>query len=194
MKKETQFDDVFDFPELSRMSANTFYKTYKYFMHSIARNEGLDRGQADMAIDDVLITIFMKHACYFDPRKGLFSNYLATMVRNACRSLRRRDHRYVNVEEEDLLWVCEENGAVTGNSAYEPGDIRRYVEEGIRILRKEVRSQLMVDVLVMQVIDGERPMDIARRLNVRPDYVSLAKNRCLPRLRAIVREIMSKDK
>ena len=194
MKKETQFDDAFDFPELSEMSANAFYKTYKYFMHSIARSEGLDHGQADMAIDDVLITIFMKHACYFDPKKSRFSNYLATMVRNACRSLRRRDHRYVNVEEEDLVRVCEENGAVTGNCAYEPGEIRGYVEEGIRILRKEVRSQLMVDAFVMQVIDGGRPKDIARKLNVRPDYVSLAKNRCLPRLRAIVSEIMSKDK
>ena len=68
------------------------------------------------------------------------------------------------------------------------------MEEGIRILRKEVRSQLMVDAFAMMLLDEERPMDIARKLNVRPDYVSLAKNRCLPRLRAIVREIMSKDK
>lgn len=194
MKKETQFDDAFDFPELSRMSAKVFYSTYRNFMHSIARSEGLDHGQADMAIDDVLITIFMKHACYFDPKKSRFSNYLATMVRNACRSLRRRDHRYVNVEEEGLVRACEENGAVTGNCAYEPGEIRGYVEEGIRILRKEVRSQLMVDAFAMMLLDEERPMDIARKLNVRPDYVSLAKNRCLPRLRAIVREIMSKDK
>ena len=36
---------------------------------------------------------------------------------------------------------------------------------------------------------GMSVRDIAKKLNVRPAYVSLAKNRCLPRLRAILMKI-----
>ena len=98
----------------------------------------------------------------------------------------------MNFEEEELTRLSEENGAVTPENAYDADELRKWIREGIRILRKETRSKLMVDAFVMMVIDEERPKDIAKKLNVRPDYISLAKNRCLPRLRAIIREIMGK--
>jgi len=192
MSNKSHYDDAFDYPELSTMSDRDFYRTYKNFMHSIAKQEGLDDGQAALAVDDVLITIFMKHACHFNPRKNRFSNYLATMVRNACRSLKRKERRYVGTDEEALARLCEKRGSFVCRSAYAPGEIMGLVQEGINILRKEVRSQLMVDAFVMQLIDEERPKDIALMLNVRPDYVSLAKNHCLPRLRAIVKTLMAK--
>ena len=192
MDKETRYEQDFDYPELNKMGAEEFYRTYKAFMFSIARNEGLDHGQADLVINDIMITIFMKKACYFDPRKNRFSNYLATMVRNGCRSLRRRERRYIAVEDDDLVRLCEENGAVARDVSCDAGEIRACVEEGIRLLRKEVHSQLMVDAFVMSVLEEERPMDVAKKLNVRPDYVSLAKNRCLPRLRIIVSKLLSR--
>ena len=192
MQNETRRNDAFDYPELDKMGEREFYETYKNFMYSVAKDERLGQGDADMAINDVLITIFVKHACHFDAKKNRFSNYLATMVRNACRSLKRREQRYVNYEEEELTLVCEDNGAVTYDKATEAKEIRQWIDEGIRRLRKEVRSQLMVDAFVMTFINEERPKDIAKELNVSPDYVSLAKNRCLPRFRAIVREIMAK--
>lgn len=192
MKKDTRHDDAFDYPELDKMSAEDFYRIYRNFMYSIAKSERVDYGTADLAINDVMITIFMKHACHFDPQKSRFSNYLATMVRNACRNQKRREHRYVNFEAEELTRLSEENGAVTPENAYDADELRKWIREGIRILRKETRSKLMVDAFVMMVIDEERPKDIAKKLNVRPDYISLAKNRCLPRLRAIIREIMGK--
>jgi len=192
MNKETRYEQDFDYPELNKMGAEEFYRTYKAFMFSIAKNEGLDQGQAEMIINDVMITIYMKNACHFDPRKNRFSNYLATMVRNACRSLRRRERRYVAVEDEALVCLCEDNGAVTRDFSSDAEEIRKCINEGIRLLRKEVRSQLMVDAFVMTVLEEERPMDVAKKLNVRPDYVSLAKNRCLPRLRTIVSDLLSR--
>ena len=190
MKNERRHDDAFDYPELGRMSDREFYSTYRNFMYSIARAEGVDCGMADMAIDDVMITIFMKHACYFDPKKSRFSNYLATMVRNACRRLRRRERRYVTYEVEELVRICEDYRVVKHRSDCEADEIRKWIDEGIRILRREVRSQQMVDAFLMMVIEEKRPREVAKTLNVRPDYVSLAKTRCLPRFRAILREIM----
>jgi len=192
MNKETCYEKSFDYPELDKMGAEEFYRTYKSFMFSVAQNEKLDHGQAAMAIDDVMITIFMKNACHFDPRENRFSNYLATMVRNACRSLKRRERRYVAVEDDTLVRLCEDDGAVTRDISSNAREIRKCIDEGIRLLRKETRSQLMVDAFVMAVLEDERPMDVAKKLNVRPDYVSLAKNRCLPRLRAIVSDLLSR--
>lgn len=189
MEKDTRHDDLFDYPELDKMRAEDFFRIYKSFMYSITKSERLNRSDADLAIDDVMITIFMKHACHFDPKKSRFSNYLAAMVRNACRSLKRHERRYVNYEEEELMRLCEGNGAVTSNREFDAEELRKWIHEGIRILRKKMRSKLMVDAFVMMVIDGERPKDIAKKLNVRPDYVSLAKTRCLPRLRAILQEM-----
>ena len=192
MDKETRYEKAFDYPELDKMEAEEFYRIYKTFMFSIAHAEGLDHGQAEMAIDDVMITIYMKNACYFDPRKNRFSNYLATMVRNACRSLKRRERRYVAVEDDALVRLCEDNGAISRDFPCDAGEVRTCIDEGICLLRKEVRSQLMVDAFVMAVLEEERPMDVARKLNVRPDYVSLAKNRCLPLLRTIVSNLLSR--
>lgn len=193
MKKDTHHDINFDYPELDSMDDNEFYRIYKVNMYSVAWNENMDKGEADLAISNVMQTIFMKHACHYNPAKGRFTNYLATMVRNACRSLRRGERRYVNCDEDELVRVCEENGATTRVSEYLPGEISQFIDEAIRILRKEVHSQLMVDAFVMMVLEGERPIEVARKLNVRPDYVSLAKNRCLPRLRAILRKLMDED-
>ena len=193
MTNETRHKEAFDYPELDKISAKDFYNTYRSFMFSIAHKEHLDYYQADMAIDDVMLTIYVKHACHFNPQKGRFSNYLATMVRNASRSLKRREHRYMYFEESDLVRMGEEKGAVANDKPQEAEDIRKCIDEGIQMLRKEVRSQLMVDAFVMTVIDQERPIDVARKLDVRPDYVSLAKNRYLPRFRAIIKAIMEKE-
>ena len=191
--KEERHDNAFDYPELEKMSADEFYRTYKGFMYAVAMKEKVDHGQAETAIDDVLETIFMKRACYYDAKTGKFSNYLATMVRNACRNLKRKGRRYVHYEESDMVRICEENGAVSRDKTHDVDDIRRWISAGIKTLRMEVRSQLMVDAFVMSFIDGERPKDVAITLNVRPDYVSLAKNHCLPRLRTIIRKMMNID-
>ena len=129
MKKETNFDAAFEYPELGKMSVREFFATYKNFMYSIVKSEGLDAYQADMAINDVLITIFMKHRCCFDPNRNRFSNYLATMVRNACRSIRRKERRYVYVEDDELVRICEENGSITRSNAHDSGEIRHWMKK-----------------------------------------------------------------
>ena len=194
MKKETNCNAAFEYPELDKMSDREFYETYRSFMYSIVKSEGLDHYQGDIAINDVLITIFMKHRCYFDPKKSRFSNYLATMVRNACRSLKRKERRYVNAEEDELVRLSESNGAVTSARNHASNEIRLWIDEAIKILRKEMRSQLIVDAFVMTVIEEERPLHVAQKLNVRPAYVSLAKNRCRPRFQTILRRIIDSDK
>ena len=179
----------FEFPQLNIITAEDFQKTYRPFMFAIAKSQGLDKLDADEAIENLMIKIFVDKKCGYDPKRGPFRNYLATMVRNECRSLCRKTKYFTYYEEQDLERLCDESG-MSCQPQYSSKEFAIMVEEGIRQLRKEVHSQLQVESFIMTVIHEERPMDVAKKLNVRPDYVSLAKNRCLPRFRTILRNIM----
>lgn len=187
-QKTNQNNDFdIDYPNLSKMSPEEFYRTYHSFMLGEASKEKIDHHQIDLVVDDVMLKIFVTRKFHFDPKKSPFRPYLATVVRNACRSLKRRERRYYCLDEDELVALCEINGASARDKALEAREIRQWIDQGIEILRQEVRSKLMVDVFVMALIGNERPKDVARKMNVSPDYVSLAKNRCLPRLREILK-------
>ena len=55
MNKETCYEKSFDYPELDKMGAEEFYRTYKSFMFSVAQNEKLDHGQAAMFFVQTLV-------------------------------------------------------------------------------------------------------------------------------------------
>ena len=186
MDKQNQIND--DFPQLHTMTSEDFYKTYRPFMFSIAKSQRLGNLDAEEIINNLLIKIFMDKKCGYDPERGPFRNYLATMVRNECRSFHRKEKRFNYLEEKDLERLCDENGMFTQMSGYSRGTVE-WIEEGVRRLRKEVRSQVQVNAFVMMIIGRMSPTEVAEELNVRPDYVSLAKIRCLPRFRSILLKI-----
>ena len=90
MKKDTRHDDAFDYPELVKMSTEDFYRIYKTSCIPLRSTRGLTTGSSTWHI---IITRFIKHTCHFNPKKSRFSNYLATMVRNACRNVKHREPR-----------------------------------------------------------------------------------------------------
>ena len=181
----------FDFPNLNTMTAEDFYKTYRPFMFAIAQSQGFDKLDTDEIINDLMIKIFMEKKCGYNPECGSFRNYLVAMVRNECRSRRRKGKNVIYYEEQDLERLSDEND-MSCQPRYISKEFISMIEEAIRQLRKEVRSQLQIDAFVMTVIHEERPMDVAKKINVRPDYVSLAKTRYLPRFRAILRAIIER--
>ena len=187
MTSKTSADETFDYPELDKMDISEFQQTYKYFILSTARQLGMDDYQANVVLNDVLIAIYVKKSCHYDARQGKFSHYLSRTVRNMWRSMLRERKRYVDFSEEDLARFCDRSAIAEDTIA--SSRILDWIREGIRILRTEVRAQQVVDVYLMTLIGKERPMDIEKRLHLRPGYASVAKNRCRPRLAAILNRI-----
>ena len=181
-----------DFPQLATISAEDFYKTYLKYMVSVARSETTNHYDADDVISNVMYKIFIEKKCTYNPERGPFLPYLSTMVRNEARSLYRKERRYQCFDEQDMERLCDESDMTCQIKACSK-EFAAWIEEGIHRLRSEFRSQLQVDAFLMMVIGEKRAMDVAKILNVRPDYVSLAKKRCLPRFRAILREIETED-
>ena len=86
----------FDYPQLNRMNVQDFYNTYRGYVYSIVRCEGLDHSYDNEVMDNILIRIFMKGGIRYTPEKGRFSNYLHSMARNCCRTIKRGFRHYVN--------------------------------------------------------------------------------------------------
>ena len=190
MTNQTTFNS--DFPKLATISADEFYKTYLKYMVNVARSETTNQFDADDVVSNVMYKIFVEKKCTYNPERGPFLPYLATMVRNEARSRYRKERRYQTYEDQDMERLCDESDMTCQTKACSK-EFAVWIEEGIRRLRSEFRSQLQVDAFLMMVIGEKRAMDVAKILNVRPDYVSLAKKRCLPRFRAILREIEKED-
>lgn len=190
MTNQTIFNS--NFPQLATISADDFYKTYLKYMFSVARSETINHYDADDIVSNVMYKIFIEKKCTYNPERGPFLPYLATMVRNEARSFYRKERRYQCFDEQDMERLCDESGMTCQIKACSK-EFATWLEEGIRRLRSEFRSQLQVDAFLMMVIGEKRAMDVAKILNVRPDYVSLAKKRCLPCFRAILREIETED-
>ena len=189
MDKKTTFEN--GHVQLDTITPDEFHRTYRNYMAAVAAGEGLDHQQVDEVIDNVMITIFVRKKCTYKADRGPFMPYLRVMVRNEARSLLRKERHYQCYEEKDMERLCDESGMCCQmkTGVRELGD---EIQEGLRRLRAEMRSPLQFDAFAMMVIGGGRPKEIAERLGVRPDYVSLAKLRCLPRFRAILREIEEK--
>ena len=178
----------FNFPQLATISADDFYKTYLKYMVSVARSETSNHYDADDVVSNVMYKIFVEKKCTYNPERGPFLPYLATMVRNEARSLYRKERRYQCFDEQDMERLCDESGMTCQIKACYK-EFTAWIDEGIRRLRSEFRSQLQVDAYLMMVIGRKRAKDVAKILNVRPDYVSVAKIRLHPRFKAILRKI-----
>ena len=190
MTNQTTFNP--DFPQLTTISADDFYKAYLKYMVSVARSENINHYDTDDVISQVMQKIFVEKKCTYNPERGPFLPYLATMVRNEARSLYRKERRYQCFDEQDMERLCDESDMTCQIKAYSK-EFAAWIEEGICRLRSEFRSQLQVDAYLMMVIGRKRAKDVAKILNVRPDYVSVAKIRLHPRFQAILREIEKED-
>ena len=190
MTNHTTFNP--DFPQLATISADDFYKTYLKYMVSVAISETSNHYDADDVISNVMYKIFVEKKCTYNPERGPFLPYLATMVRNEARSHYRKERRYQYYEEQDMERLCDESGMTCQIKACSK-EFAAWIEEGIRRLRSEFRSQLQVDAFLMVVLDEMRPKDVDKILNVQPNYASVAKKRCHPRFQAILREIAKED-
>lgn len=190
MTNQTTFNP--DFPQLATISADDFYKTYLNYMVSVARSETSNHYDADDVVSNVMYKIFVEKKCTYNPERGPFLPYLATMVRNEARSLYRKERHYQCFDEQDMERLCDENDMTCQIKACSK-EFAAWIEEGIRRLRSEFRSQLQVDAYLMMVLGGKHAKDVDKILNVRPNYASVAKNRLHPRFQAILREIETED-
>ena len=169
-----------------------FVDSYKPIIYRACHDAGL--GCRDW--DVVLNTMAIKYAegrFGYDPSRGVKPTTYAYMVAS-CRAKDeiRRQHpeRFTDVEDKDRENIADkgDNYAQMNRS-----DEMLIVCEALRRMVRLVHDKTKPEMLVRYVINGESREGLASEFGVTEDYVSLVKNRYLPRLQALVREVWQED-
>ena len=130
----------------------------------------------------------------FNPNRGTkFSTYIFKIAYNFARDEVRRQHPelFQDMEYED--WELVADGGHDFDNWLDAHDDKVVVTEALRRLVKEMRDHQKVELLVRYVLNGEKREKLADEYGVENDFVSLVKNRYLPRLQKIVKDVQRQD-
>ena len=164
---------AFLYPDLTRITADDFYRQYQSLMFSAAYKCGYDYYTAEQAIDDVLIRIFCLRKCSYDPRRGTIISYLYGAIAKACHNQKRRDQRCQFCPEEELVALCDltESTHCSLERQLRRAEMERMMRTAMLQLGKEMASAKTQAVFELAVVEQERPREVARLLNVTPTFV-----------------------
>ena len=164
-----------------------FDREYRLVIFKACADAGLRRGDWE-TVENLVLEKYAQGKIECDPTREAVP-YVYTIAKN-CASDERRKQRLVEFEGNEMLEICDERNHF---AKFEKDDVRMIVEEAFRRLVSECRDKEKVQILLRYVVNGESRARIAEELGVESDYVSLVKNRWLPRLQALVRGIVKEE-
>ena len=171
-----------------------FNKQFKGLFYKAFKDHGLRFCDWDF-VENLILEKYARGRIEFDPnykkgtRKAKRSSYYYTVAQN-CAIDEIRTQRFIDLEDEEEAGIHDERNHF---SKVVIDDEPIIVEEAFRRLVTECHDRQKVQILLRYVVNGEDRARIAEELEVTDDYISLVKNRWLPRLPKLVREIIRED-
>lgn len=164
-----------------------FVGRYGRLIFTVARRRGCSNHTAEEVVQDVLLTVFQKRACFrYDPERGRFRDWLGVVVRNQVAQHRRRPAQrirgvggsalpaLVEVEEDEPL------PEVLWETAFEEGLLGVLLD----VLRREMnpRDYLAFELLALNKLSGA---EVARLTGLSRNAAYKARRRACQRLREL---------
>jgi len=165
-----------------------FETEFKLRMFSAFKKAGLRR--ADW--EDMESIILEKYAQgeFEKDQKLKPASYIFSSARNCAFDECRKQRRFVELDDMSMAGTRDSHNFF---AMMERNDQRVVVEEAFRRLVKECRDRQKVQILLRYVVNGESRDSLAQEFEVTQDFISLVKNRLLPRLQQLVRQIYAED-
>ena len=168
-----------------------FIEENKLVMFNAFRKAGLNRCDWEIALND-MARKFAEGKVNYDPnhKQGAsMTTYVYTIAKNCALDMIRAQD---NVVLDDETW---ESIRDTRNSfgQIDTENAVVLVKEAFRRLAKDCRDKKKVEMLLRYVVNQEERVGLAEEYGVEFDYLSLVKNRWLPRLQQYVREVLRED-
>jgi len=168
-----------------------FVAIYKPLIRLRGRDRGLDDGEADDLVQDVLLEVFKGNVVVkFDPERGCrFRDYLKVIIdRCAFKVIGKRQKRTVPLGDE-VDAVDQAAGAATAfedrwNAAWRKHMLRQ-AEEAVK---KHVKANAWL-VFKRTVLEGVEPRVVAEELSMSVNNVYVTKHRMLERMREAVEQL-----
>ena len=168
----------------------SFDKENKPVFFQAFKDTGLRRCDWEPA-ENLLLEKYALGRIEYDPtRKAKPSSYYYAIARNCAIDMLRRE-RFVELDEKAEAEIPDAHNQF---AMVESEDEKVIVEEAFKRLDMECRDRQKVQILLRYVVNGEERAGLAEEFCVSDDSVSLMKNRWLPRLQKLVREVIREDR
>jgi RNA polymerase sigma factor (sigma-70 family) len=164
-----------------------FFQRYWRLIYAYARRCNCSDHTAEEVVQDVMLKVFEhKDFFHYDPARGRFRDWLATVVRNKAAELRRRPAERVRAKGGNL----ESNGILPWSNDAEPDEVWENAFEQALLLvlldmvRREMspRAYLAFELFTLHEIPGAA---VARQTGLKRNGVYRACKRALQRLKEL---------
>jgi len=167
-----------------QLSWDEFFRVYWPLLYVLARQRGCSDHTAEEVVQDVMLTVFEQRDFYqYDPSRGRFRDWLATVVRNKVAECRRRPSERVRAHGGD-----SDRGLPEPADDELPPDAQceASFEDGLLLVLLEVvrretnpRTYLAFELSALHELRGR---DVAEATGLTPNAVYKARKRVLRRL------------
>lgn len=167
-----------------QLSWEEFFRVYWPLLYVLAKQRGCSDHTAEEIVQDVMITVFEQRDFYqYDPSRGRFRDWLATVVRNKVAEYRRRPSRRVRAHGGDFETEVLERASdelppdARCEAAFEDGLLLVLLE----VVRRETNPQTYL-AFELSTLHGLRGTEVAEVTGLTPNAVYKARKSVLRRL------------
>jgi RNA polymerase sigma factor (sigma-70 family) len=164
-----------------------FFRRYWRLIFSLARRRGCSEHTAEEVVQDVMLAVFEQRDVFcYDPARGRFHDWLATVVRNLVAGRRRRPAERVRAVGGDAsrLEPEAESAAAAADSACEAAFEQALLATLLDVVRREVTPETFqaFELLALDDLPGAQ---VATLTGLSRNAVYLARRRMLARLKEL---------
>ncbi len=142
------------------------------------------------AVENMVLEKYAQGRIEYNPtKKAKPTSYYYAIARN-CAIDMLRSQRFVELDDKAEAEIRDERDQF---AMMESEDEKRIVEEAFKRLAVECPDRQKVQILLRYAVNGEERAKLAEEFRVSDDFVSLVKNRWLPRLQKLVRKVIRED-
>ena len=167
-----------------------FDKEYRLVVFQACKDAMLRRCDWE-AVENMVLEKYAQGRIEYNPtKKAKPTSYYYAIAKNCAIDMLRKQ-RFVELDDNAEAEIRDERDQF---AMMESEDDKEIVEEAFKRLAVECRDRQKVQILLQYVVNGEERANIAQEFCVSDDFVSLVKNRWLPRLQKLVREVIREDR
>ena len=167
-----------------------FDKEYRLVVFQACKDAMLRRCDWE-AVENMVLEKYAQGRIEYNPtKKAKPTSYYYAIAKNCAIDMLRKQ-RFVELDDNAEAEIRDEHDQF---AMMESEDEKGIVEEAFKRLAVECRDRQKVQILLRYAVNGEERANIAQEFCVSDDFVSLVKNRWLPRLQKLVREVIREDR
>ncbi|MGO8751751.1 MAG: RNA polymerase sigma factor [Thermoguttaceae bacterium] len=162
-----------------------FFERYSRAIYALARSRGCSDHTADEVVQEVMLTIFEQRELFqYDPSRGRFRDWLATVVRNEVATRRRRASERIRAEGGQLDASELAAGDPSPDADWEAIFERAMLAALLDVVRREFSPETYqaFELLTLEGLPGRQAAAIT---GLSRNAVYLARRRVLQRLREL---------